>query len=1031
MGIVYMNSRNKFLLLACGQLILSFLSACSTTQEQLDQQQERNDPGFYIGEGNLGSASSSNNYDNSETQGDNENYTNYEDEQGNYQENGQYDNQESNTNDYSNDNQGENLFENSAGNEFNYNNDYDDSEVEEQSQQIANNQPDEANNYSPPPEDSGYQQKEEEVYEPIAEEIMYNVLWWLGLDFREKESIVKVEMVTIGKPIYKYSQSKNPAGQPELIIKFLDTKMRGKLQRPIDASEFLSPVAYIRTKYNSGDNSTDVIITLRDPVKPQLFSHDGNVLLSFKIPDRYFGNTDVGQTPSGKAEVLSEADITPVLLYGSTGPEQTGLILGESAGEANEDIPIQDEENYNDYSDSNPEQINSDFNQDYNENNNYGEQNGNADNSENESEEEDDEDYENENEYEDSQDGEDEEETNQEYEYYNNASKSKIDKIYTIRTIGLFTVAQDDFENNFAGGNNYDNQGEGDIFNSSQGDEFDNSYNQNTQENNIDTSNLDNENLFNNQSYEGNEDYDNVDLSGEETEGQDRASEGGSGALQPISMEFKGAALKEVIRTFTSENGVNFIFPQDVGSEKVDLSFKNVPWDQALQAVLETHSLGLSKLEGNVIRIDRLSTLDQEKKELEKVRETASRLVPTKVLIVRLSYASAPDVVKVVTSMLQSYSHDKRVRVEADTRTNSVIVEAIPVALSKIKALINRVDLQTPQVKIDTRIVEVLKTDTLQLGINWAMPLRTDQSRGLGLGNLPFPNQMYSAFSVDTGIQPADLSNRSSVDLHFGSINNLFELDIRLRMAEQQNQIRSLQNNSVVVLDNEEAATQVGQEIYQPIPVANGEQELASVEYLLSLTVTPHITADGAVQMDIEVENSSAIPSASGPVPDKNKRLVKTKLLRENGQTAVIGGVYTTDYTNDYSGVPFFSRIPLLGVFFRNKTQTEVKRELIIMVTPTVINSNRSLSETSIASGNFSSDSSESNYNNSESNYQGNNSNYAENQYANQQSENGENSYGNEEYEDYENSSNQQENSNEEYYQQGEEQAQGDDDEYY
>ncbi|MFK7823516.1 MAG: secretin N-terminal domain-containing protein [Oligoflexales bacterium] len=1052
------------LLFLCMHIVLTSLYlACASTQEQADTQKVQ-EPGFYVDENNIGPSPDNNNSNkqedygeqgnNYENEGNQGNYDN-EGNQGNYDSEGNqsnYDNEgnQKNSNEYSNDStsnydEENNLFENSTGNQFSYNEEYEDGDEQQENQQNPNeqlpteNQENYTNEYSK-------EEQSEQVDELNNEEISGNLLWWLGLDFREKESTVKLEMVTIGKPIYKFSQNQNPSGQPELIIKFLDTKMRRKLKRPIDASEFLSPVAYIRTRYHGEDNSTDVIITLRDAIKPELFSHDGNILLSFKIPDRYFGNSEVGQTPSGKVEVLGDSDITPVLLAGSVGPDQDGFQPSDPATEMNENSQNYGENNqssnesdFDEYNDSDQD-VNL-FQNNNNSNNFDNKQKNSKGNNSNNS-------YENQN----SEKINNERNSNEEDQYEendNNAEHVPHTNDLEIKSISLFAVAQDDFENNYTDNNYYGDEpinsqsgqsGEKNVFNDSEGNQFDNGLFQDNETNEINTSNLDNnsDNLFNEQNVEANsyDNYDNVDLSGEETEGRDAAIESNSQALQPISMNFKGATLKEVIRTFTTENGVNFIFPEDVGAEKVYLSFTNVPWDQALQAVLETHSLGISKLDGDVIRIDRLTTLDKEKKELEKARESASRLIPTKVLIVRLSYATAKDVVKVVTTMLESYKHDKRTRVEADNRTNSVIVEAIPTALSKIKALINRVDLQTPQVKIDTRIVEVLKNDTLQLGINWAMPLRTDQSRGLGLGNLPFPNQMYSAFSVDTGIEPANLSGRSAIDFHFGSINNLFELDVRLRMAEQQNQLRSIQNNSVVVLDNEKAETKVGQVIYTPIPIGAGEDRLVDVEYALKLTVTPHITADGAVQMDIEVENSSAIQGQAKPIPDKNTRVVKTKLLRENGETAVIGGVYTTDYTQEIVGVPFFSKIPILGVFFRSKSKQEAKRELIIMVTPTVINSAKSLSESSSNNGNFASDGN--GYGNSSSNYEANNSygssnnadsgNYYNNQGTEGQSEdygNANNAESNEQYQnDNSNQEESQGNQEAEYGEQGEQQYQ-------
>lgn len=413
--------------------------------------------------------------------------------------------------------------------------------------------------------------------------------------------------------------------------------------------------------------------------------------------------------------------------------------------------------------------------------------------------------------------------------------------------------------------------------------------------------------------------------------------------LQPISLDFKGASLREVIRIISAETHINFILPSDLGESKVYVSLKNVPWDQALQAILETNGLGLSKMGGDVIRIDKIETLEKEKQDLTEIRKRAALVTPTQVLVVRLSYAKAGDVAKIITSMLaKSSNDDKRVKVNSDDRTNSVIVETIPQELSKVRSLIERIDLQTPQVRIESRVVEIIKKTNNFLGINWGAPFNYDQGRGLGFGNMVFPNNFISAFSVDTGSTTQAVEAQSGkFDVHVGSINNVTALDLKLRMGELSDQTRSLQNNSVLVVDGQKAKIEAGTEDYFQVPTGQGQSTMSSVTYTLSLEVTPHITADGAVQMLVTIENSSPTkPTLSAVATSKSLRTLTTNLLRKTGETAVIGGLYTTSYQETKQGFPFLKDLPIIGLLFGSTGRQENKRELIILITPTIVSGN-------------------------------------------------------------------------------------------
>ncbi|MEZ4742700.1 MAG: secretin N-terminal domain-containing protein [Bdellovibrionota bacterium] len=304
-----------------------------------------------------------------------------------------------------------------------------------------------------------------------------------------------------------------------------------------------------------------------------------------------------------------------------------------------------------------------------------------------------------------------------------------------------------------------------------------------------------------------------------------------------------------------------------------------------------------------------------------------------------MSYAKAEDVKKLVDGMLESSKFDKRVRVDIDVRTNSVIVEATPADLSKVVSLVERVDLQTPQVKVASRIVEVLRSKKNLFGIDWSGPIMGDQGRGLGFGNLVFPNYALSTFAIDTGAA-SNSATGTGVNLHLGSINNSVELDARLRMEESLGTTNILQNNNVIVADNEKATIKVGRQDFFVTPAAGEGQNpgFNVVDYLLVLQATPHITADGAIQMNVEIESSSPVAKIT---PDaqasRSQRLLQTSFIKQSGETAAIGGLYTTEVSEEVFGVPILSKIPIIGALFRSSKKSDDRRELIVLVTPTVI----------------------------------------------------------------------------------------------
>jgi type IV pilus assembly protein PilQ len=334
-----------------------------------------------------------------------------------------------------------------------------------------------------------------------------------------------------------------------------------------------------------------------------------------------------------------------------------------------------------------------------------------------------------------------------------------------------------------------------------------------------------------------------------------------------------------------------------------------------------------------------LAAIAAENRAIEERRTAELRIRPTKILVHRLSYAKAVQVATTLTPMLTAAaSGDTRVSVQTDVRSNSVVVNAVPEILAVAKALLERLDLETPQVKIASRIVEIIKTNTDRIGISWGTPFNLDQGRGLGFGNLVFPNYMLSRYTVDGGgTTPAP----GNMQFRLGSVNNSMALDLALSLEEAIGTTEILQSNDITVDDNTEAVITAGRTDYlAPTGFANaqGEAIIPEINYDLGLTVTPQITGDGAVQMSLNISSVDPTPPASpSATAATNRKTVSTKLLRRSGETAVIAGVYNSDVKKSQTGVPFFSKIPIIGALFRSANTSEIKRELLIMVTPTIL----------------------------------------------------------------------------------------------
>ncbi len=396
---------------------------------------------------------------------------------------------------------------------------------------------------------------------------------------------------------------------------------------------------------------------------------------------------------------------------------------------------------------------------------------------------------------------------------------------------------------------------------------------------------------------------------------------------EPISLNLKGADIKDVLRTFAQLTGLNVAVDPGVTGE-VTVEFNEVPWDQALDIILRQNQLTYV-LEGNVMRIGKIADITREAQETLDLAEKEKLNVPLRTVSFKLSYARAADV-QVLIKQIAS----PRAKIIVDARTNQIVISEIAQYLPTEKNLIDSVDVPTPQVLIEARIIQTTKTFLQQYGISWGFNATLNPSLGSGTG-LTFPNSI--------SLQGGRFDFASGNPLITATLSNVlgtFDLDFTLAAAEAEGMVKIISAPKVTTTDNVAASIESGVQIPYQSTITSGSiltTTTVFVNALLTLAVTPQITEQGTVIMDISVSKidpGAALPNSPPPL---TTRRASTKLMVRDGGTAVIGGIYQSTESNSQNRVPFVSDIPVIGNLFKNHNINSTHDELLIFITPRII----------------------------------------------------------------------------------------------
>lgn len=428
-----------------------------------------------------------------------------------------------------------------------------------------------------------------------------------------------------------------------------------------------------------------------------------------------------------------------------------------------------------------------------------------------------------------------------------------------------------------------------------------------------------------------------------------------------IDLDFKSADIHNILRLLADVGHVNIITSNDV-SGTVTIRMRDVPWDQALDVILQTKGLGKVK-QGNLIRVAPLSVLEAEyEKAIERIK-MSKELKPLETRLIPVSYATAAELMPRANDLLSD-----RGKLSVDARTNVIIARDVAEILDQVEALIRNLDTQTPQVLIEGRIVEATSTYAREIGIQWGGDFSASAATGNPTG-LAFPssvglaggatdsNSPLAGLTPVAGGQPnpnfavnlpaaTGTGSGGALGISLGSIANNANLNLRLSAMEEEGTLRILSSPKILTLDNREAHIEQGTMIPYSRVSASGVQT-SFKEAKLNLTVTPHVTADGSILLAINMTRDEPDFNNKGARGDPTilKREAQTELLVNDGHTAVIGGIFTRNHGRSYKKVPFFGDIPILGWLFKSRSDSDRRSEMLIFITPTIVNRAESIGQ--------------------------------------------------------------------------------------
>lgn len=413
-----------------------------------------------------------------------------------------------------------------------------------------------------------------------------------------------------------------------------------------------------------------------------------------------------------------------------------------------------------------------------------------------------------------------------------------------------------------------------------------------------------------------------------------------------ISLNFQEIPLRAVLQLLADFTSLNIVVSDKVNGN-ITLRLNDVPWDQALDIILSTQ--GLSKRQvGNVILVDTIEEFNKlEKQELTDL-EASKKLAPIRSDLLQINYAKAADIAIMLKDKNNSLL-SPRGTLSVDVRTNTIWLQDTGAQIQEIRELVKQLDIPVRQVSIEARIVDMTKECAEDLGVRWGITKpehlsgTLEGANALAGGTPPAQIPLFERLNLDLQAAPVSGVTPATVGIALAKLGSGVLLDLELSALESEGKAEIIASPRLMTTNQQPAVIQSGEDIPYQQSTSSGATAVAFKKAALSLKVTPQITPDDKLLMDLEINQDQDSGQRVQGVPIILTKSITTKVLVNNGQTIVLGGIFTQDRNTHEEGIPYLNKLPGVGFLFR-RTQTNLKKEeLLIFITPRIIANSLSL----------------------------------------------------------------------------------------
>lgn len=393
---------------------------------------------------------------------------------------------------------------------------------------------------------------------------------------------------------------------------------------------------------------------------------------------------------------------------------------------------------------------------------------------------------------------------------------------------------------------------------------------------------------------------------------------------KPISLNFSHVPVRDVLQLLAQFQQFNLVMSDDVKGD-ITLHLQNVPWQQALSVILESQGLDEQQI-GNVLMIEPVATMEN--------------LAPLQSILIQLHYAKATDLATLLKDKNNSLL-SSRGNVSVDTRTNTLWIKDNPEQLAQIKTLIQQLDVPVKEVLIEARIVNIDEKYEQELGIRFGL---TRAGNNL-TGNLNGANQLAQNVTP-AAVNPLDRLNvdlpaintsAATLGIALAKLGGGTLLDLELSALENEGGGEIISSPRLMTANQQPAIILSGQEIPYQESTSSGATSVSFKKAVLSLSVTPQITADSKLILNLQVNQDRPGTTLVQGVPIIETRQIQTQVLVNDGQTIVLGGIYENSQQNQVERVPFLGTLPVVGSLFRHTYKKRDRKELLIFITPKIV----------------------------------------------------------------------------------------------